>query len=184
MITSPRHAHGKRRGLTLVELLIVMTILTIALGEVTRSMLAISRLEPMSREADIALQAAATQLDTMRALPFDSLVARYNADPADDPDGPGTAPGSSFPVTGLRVRLGDADGMTGRGELPLVADQLREDFVDIELGMPRDLNRDGATDALDHSGDYVLLPVRIHVEWSAGGQDRRMELNTMITGPG
>ena len=170
-----------RRGLTLVELLVVMTILTVALGEVTRSMLTISKLEPMTREDDIALQAAATQIDAMRAQEFDRLFALYNDDDADDPGGPGTAPGRSFPVTGLRPRLGDVDGMPGRIEIPLVGTELREDLDDLELGLPRDLNGDGATDALDHSADYEILPVRVIVEWSADGRDRQVELMTMLT---
>ncbi|MFT5052546.1 MAG: prepilin-type N-terminal cleavage/methylation domain-containing protein [Chlamydiales bacterium] len=178
------HVHSARRvcnGFTLVELLVVMTIMTIALGEVTRSMLTISRLEPISRESDLALQAAATQLDTMRAQSFEELYSLYNDDAADDPDGPDTAPGRSFAVTGLGVRLDDIDGMTGRIELPLVGTELREDFDDVELGMPRDLNMDGATDALDHSGDYAVLPVRVLVEWSSDGRDRQVQLMTTMT---
>jgi len=179
----PVHPCSTRRGFTLVEVLVVAVILTLALGEVTRSMLTISRLEPITRLSDTALQAAATQIDTMRASDFDTLVARFNEDDADDPDGPGTAPGPSFAVAGLQVRSGDPDGMAGRVELPLIADKLREDVDDVELGMPRDLDFDGAIDALDHSADYAILPVRIVIEWTAEGHDHRVELNSALASP-
>jgi len=169
------------RGFTLVELLVVVTIMTLALGEVTRSMLTISKLEPISRESDLALQAAATQIDTMRALPFATLFSRFNSNPADDPGAAGTAPGNSFSVTGLDVRVGDIDGMTGRIEFPVAGLELREDVDDVELGLPRDLNLDGMTDALDHANDYAILPVRIVIEWSSNGRDRQIQLMTTMT---
>lgn len=179
----PVRPSSTARGFTLVEVLVVAVIITIALGEVTRSMLTISRLEPMTRQSDTALQAAATQLDMMRASEFDTLVARFNQADADDPEGPGTAPGPSFAVDGLQVRSGDPDGMAGRVELPLVADELREAVDDVELGMPRDLDFDGAIDALDHSVGYAVLPVRVIIEWSAEGHDHRVELSSTLASP-
>ena len=179
MKPSPSRAHRSRRGLTLVEMLIVMTILTIALGEVTRSMLTISRLEPMSREADLALQAAATQLDTMRALPFDTLVARYNADPADDPP-TGASPGSGFDVPGLRPVAGDADGFVGEITFPTDMAPLREDVQNELLCMPRDLNGDKVIDGEDHSLDYVVLPVTVSVRWRGRAGVREFQLHTML----
>lgn len=50
--------------------------------------------------------------------------------------------------------------------------ELREDTVDPNLGMPRDLNGDGVIDGLNHASDYVILPVRIEVKWSESGADR------------
>jgi hypothetical protein len=35
--------------------------------------------------------------------------------------------------------------------------------------MPRDLNGDGVVDALDHSVDRILLPVKVTVEWKPAG---------------
>jgi len=169
------------RGLSLVEVLIVMLILTLSLGEVSRSLITVSKLEPLNRESDRALMATTSLLAEMRSTAFDTLVSRYNTDPADDPAGPGTAPGAAFAITGLNVQQNDPDGFVGRIEFPGAAGELREDFVDPELGTPRDLNGDGAVDALDHRGDYIILPVRISVDWLGVSGPRSTTVTTLLT---
>jgi hypothetical protein len=59
--------------------------------------------------------------------------------------------------------------------------ELREDVVDAGLGMPRDLNLDGVIDALDHSGDYRILPVRVLVEWTGMSGNRTHRLETVLS---
>lgn len=170
-----------RSGFSLVELLVVMVILAITLGEVTRSLINVAHLEPVQRESALALNAARSKLEEMRARPFEELVARYDADPANDPDGPGTAPGSGFAVRGLDLRDGDPDGWQGAVLLPLVGGELREDVADAALGLPRDLNADDVVDGLDHAGDFSVLPVRVRVEWSGGAAgERSVELVTTL----
>ena len=56
-------------------------------------------------------------------------------------------------------------GSAGRGEIvmPTLAgspEVLREDIANAPLGMPMDLNGDGAITATNHALDYTLLPVR------------------------
>jgi hypothetical protein len=60
-------------------------------------------------------------------------------------------------------------GFVGRVEFPTIESQLREDVNDDSLTMPRDLNGDGVVDALDHSVDRILLPVKVTVEWKPAG---------------
>jgi len=46
--------------------------------------------------------------------------------------------------------------------------QLLENGLDRKLGMPRDLDLGGPPgefDALDHAGDYRILPVLVRVRW-------------------
>jgi len=50
------------------------------------------------------------------------------------------------------------------------------------IGMPRDLNLDGAVDALYHAGDYMILPVRVRVQWMGASGPRTVELQTQISG--
>lgn len=157
-----------------------MVLLTVALGEVSQSLLNVSRLEPVQRETAAALEAARGALERMRGSSFEELVALYDADPANDPDGPGTAPGAGFAVAGLAPVEGDADGLPGGVDLRLVAGALREDVDDVGLGLPRDLNGDGAVDAADHAGDYEVLPVRVRVEWTGAGGERSVELVTTL----
>jgi len=58
--------------------------------------------------------------------------------------------------------------------------ELREDYVDEELGMPRDLNGDSIIDAEDHKEDYILLPMVIRVEWAGRHGPRTYEIHTML----
>jgi hypothetical protein len=80
---------------------------------------------------------------------------------------------------------GDADGLPGEVIFPAVAGaagQLREDAAMPELGMPRDLNGDGAVDANDHALDYTLLPVIVRVRWRTASGAGVYELKTMLAG--
>jgi len=140
-------------------------------------------LGPSLRETGRAIEASRSLIEEMRGQPFDEIWARYNADPADDPGGPGTAPGAAFAVAGLAPVPGDPDGFVGQVVFPAIGGELREDAVDVRLGAPRDLNLDGGVDAFDHSGDYAVLPVLVRVEWRGKGPSRHVDLCTTITAP-
>ena len=47
--------------------------------------------------------------------------------------------------------------------------------------MPRDLNADEVVDAVDHSGDYQTLPVRIIMEWRSVAGTSRIEMKTILS---
>jgi len=58
--------------------------------------------------------------------------------------------------------------------------QLREDYQDAELGLPRDLNGNNVVDTADHSSDYLILPVRILIQWKGIAGARSMEVLTQL----
>lgn len=178
-----RRRPSSRAGFSIAELAVVITILLVGLGAMTTTLATVTRLGPTNRETSRALDAARGILEEMRGTPFHELVARYNADPADDPGGAGTAPGAGFAAPGLDARPGDPDGLAGVIELPIVAGELREDLVDPELGLPRDLDGDGVVDGLDHSLDFEILPVRVRIEWSGRTGDRSLELYSSLVRP-
>jgi type II secretory pathway pseudopilin PulG len=158
-------------GFTLVEVLLVCWVLLIALGSVVAVVTSSQRLARTNEETSIAYAAARQRMAELQSVPFQEIFARYNGAPNDDPGAPGSAPGKDFAVRGLSAALDDADGFVGEvvfPELPIGGglSELREDVVLPSLGMPRDLNGDGAPpDALNHAGDYVILPVTIQVRW-------------------
>lgn len=170
-------------GFSIVELMIVLTVLTVGIGMFAGTLGSIMGLGPSLRDSARAVEASRSLVESMRAQPFEQVWALYNADPGDDPAGAGTAPGAGFAVTGLSAVPGDADGLVGRVVFPEIGGELREDSAEVDLGMPRDLDLDGAQDGDDHALDYRVLPVLVRVEWRGKGPARRVDLYTTIAAP-
>jgi prepilin-type N-terminal cleavage/methylation domain-containing protein len=117
----PRAATGRRRaGVTLLELIVVMAVLTVAVTMFTSMVVHTTRQRGINRENAIASNAARTIVELMRNRDFSAVFALYNGDPSDDPGGPGTAPGNLFAVPGLTPLANDADGIAGEIHLPVI----------------------------------------------------------------
>ncbi len=195
---STLNAHGtrSRSGMTAIELLIASIILLVALLAFASSMAASASLRAVTLENGIATDAAGNMLERLHETDFDEVFATYNANPEDDPDGPGTAPGNRFAVAGLLPIAAAADGLVGEVIFPTLEvqasevdplagpgemiTQLRENVVDLALGMPRDLNGDMIIDTADHALDYFLLPVRIELRWQGKNGARRHHVYSML----
>jgi len=80
-------------------------------------------------------------------------------------------------VVGGKKSLG---GGSSGGGTPTLKWQLREDLVDESLGMPRDLDGNNKVDDADHSKGYILLPVKVRIEWKSGTGTRHFELATQL----
>lgn len=235
----------RRAGVTLLELIVVMAVLTVAVTMFTSMVVHTTRQRGINRENAVASNAARTVVELMRNQEFRDIFALYNADPSDDPGGAGTAPGNVFTVAGLTPLPGDADGLAGEIHLPVIVAEeakppstwgtttldiltlpgldaaleqlglgsgsggsgsggsgsggsgsggggaggggieagdytLREDFIDVRLGLPRDLNGDSLIDDLDHAEDYIVLPVHVEVVWRGKFGPRRFSIFTQI----
>jgi len=165
-------------GYMLVELMLTMIVLLIGLGAAVSSLRQTTSLGETNRERALALDAAESVVAMIEGEVFSEAFASFNANLLDDPV---FAPGNSFSVRGLTPRANDPDGMVGEVFFPGNGFQLREDFVDRELGMPRDLNGDGAIDTLTHAADYKILPVRVRVVWrGVQGNDQTLEIVTQL----
>jgi hypothetical protein len=135
-------------------------------------------LNRVNQETALAEAAVRGTMEQITGVPFATAFSLFNANPNDDPLGPGTAPGATFAVQGLR---GDVGVPPGRIEFPTGGGaQLREDVVDAAWNMPRDLNGDGIIDALDHAANYRLLPVRVVVTWRGVSGLRTMMVESML----
>lgn len=208
------HARPPRRtrGTTLIELMVVVSVMLVAVSIFYQMVLSTKRLRVLNHENAVAVEAARCVIEQMRNEDFDQVFELFNADPSDDPGGEGTAPGNRFAVPGLDPLASADDGLIGEVILPalLVEEppaggggggqvggmqqaggggvvvpaepewQLREDFVDAELGMPRDLSGDSIVDDEDHSADYLILPIRIRMRWEGIYGDRTLDLYTMV----
>lgn len=175
--------HGNA-GFGLVEVMIALSVLTIALMAFGHAIIMSIRAGQMQREQGVARDAARQIIERMQAETFSEVFARYNATAVDDPvDGNLFAGG--FDVPGLQPQAGDADGLAGQILFPTAdlaggALALREDVNDQRFGTPRDLNADGVVDALDHSGDYRLLPVVVRIEWRGQAGNSSQEFRTFL----
>jgi hypothetical protein len=178
MLSMRKGMDGRRHsaGFTLVEICIAAAVLAIAISGMLGALIAGFSLDRVNRESAIAQQAAQAALEQLQGLPFAEVYRSYNGWNGDDVGLTQVARGASFAVPGLDPQIGDGDGICGEVLFPTlvvgVVPQLRENVADDMLGMPRDLDGSGAVDALDHSGNYRLLPVRVRVQWR-GAPGRR-----------
>ena len=169
--------------MTLIEIVVGMTLLTIGLLGYLQVLVGAVATSQGNREQALALEAARETMERLQATPRTEVFARFNVDPSDDPGGAGTAAGAAFAIVGLGPQRTDLDGLPGEILFPEVAGSLREDLVEPALSMPRDLNGDGAIDALDHEADWRLLPVLVRVRWRGRSGDAQIDLRTMLGGP-
>lgn len=162
-----------------------MTILLSALLIFSSTLSSMARQRSTNRETGLAVAAARNLLETLRAEDFAEVFAAYNADPDDDPDGAGTAPGNRFAVAGLDEAPDSPDGLEGEVVFPTILDpldglELREDVELRVLGMPRDLSGDGKIDDQDHAGSHFILPVQVRLRWKGSTGVRQFELASQL----
>lgn len=115
-----RRRSSDRGGVTLIELLIVLTIAGGAVAIFSLALLQSTRLGSVARETALASDAARAIVEELRNAPFEDVFALYNDDPTDDPLGEGTAPGGSYAVEGLVPLDGAPDGRVLWIEFPTV----------------------------------------------------------------
>lgn len=159
-----------RAGFSLVGVLVTTTIIAVALGSLSGSVLSSFRLNRTNEETAIAFEAARQMADRIQIGAFSGIFEDFNGTPA-----------ANFTVAGLTPSLEDGDGIVGEVLFPVSdAGALREDVDDANLGMPRDLDGDGEVDALDHGDDYILLPVTVRLRWRGVTGERVFELHRLL----
>lgn len=169
-----------RAGFTVLELMISSTVFLLVAGAVVTTLVVSSALNMTGRETALASRGAQSIIEELKASTFAEIFARYNTNSGDDPAG-GTSPGANFAVAGLTPAPDDEDGFVGTIQFPGTGKELHEDGEDAELGLPRDIDGDGAVDGEDHASDYRILPVRIAISWTGQNGARTFELVTVLT---
>lgn len=171
----------KRRGISVVELMIATLAVMVALSAFLRSIIGSLHLARNNRNTAIAAEATRGMIERLRSEDPTLVFAMYNGDVADDP--PGGAPGRHFAVPGLRPIPGDADGFVGEILFPtptpdsgVLSENPATDFPN----MPRDMNLDGDSTDNDVSGGYLLMPVIIRLQWSGSQGDLTYEVSTLV----
>jgi len=156
-------------GASLIEILIAMVVVVIALLGATSALYYSDAAREATREKVLAQNAARRVIEQMRDAPFSTLLANYS---------PGGAPGDTFTVEKLNAIPGVP---VGQVTFPTIGGNLREDVVDADWAMPRDLSGEGVVDAASHNANYRLLPVRITVRWRGLRDPGQVVVNALIT---
>ena len=113
-----RRSASRRAGFTILEIMIASSLMVVGVAALSGSILSGTRLSNNKQESADAHNGIRAILETLQGEDFADVYARYNADPADDPGGAGTAPGQNFAVPGLNALAGDADGFVGQITFP------------------------------------------------------------------
>lgn len=167
----------------MLELMIALTLLLSALLGYSQVIVTTAASAVSVREEDLATQAVRSMVQTLKSASFVEAFSLFNATPADDPGGLGTAPSANFAVPGLHVAPGDPDIFPGEILFPTTANApgvLREDLPDPNFATPCDLNGDGVIDSANHATNYVLLPVVVRVRWTGAAGVCTVEAKTLV----
>jgi len=159
-------------GFTLLEVAFTLGILVIAIASSSATTISLSALRRSNRERTVAHNAAAALAERIHAIAHAKIGqpgawARNVVETVC----PANTVGTSFDVRELEPQ----DGLAHVGTVLFVPDETRTDqALGVELGMPRDLDGDGAADKVDAIGTAKLLPVVIEVKWKGIRGEQRI----------
>jgi type II secretory pathway pseudopilin PulG len=155
-----------RRGFTLIELTIAMSMLMIAMVSAASTTMRMHSLRKQNREHIVAQNALRSMAERIHAQSYrfsfldpdtwsENVLATF---------GPGGTAGSAFDVDLLNP---PSVGVLP-GSLRIVIDETTTDAaLGMELGMPRDLNGDGDALDTDVTDSACILPVTLTIEWQS-----------------
>lgn len=164
-----------RRGFTMVELAIAMSMLMIGLVSAASATMRMHHLRLQNRERLMAQNALRSMGERIHAQSYrDSL---------DHPDTWAQTVLATFGPDGTLKGVFDVDFLNAPSEdkefpgtIEVIVDETTTDAVlGMELGMPRDLNGDGDAADLDVTADACILPVVLRIEWR--GQQGLQEIS-------
>lgn len=140
-----------KKGFSLLEMMLALSILSIALAAMIDSMVSTGKLESVLRDKRIVRDGINRVINDMRSCDFATMTTTF---------------ATSFDITDIRPQTGQAHvgtvtfytDETGAGMTP-------DDMA--SLGFPRDLNANGNATDTDVT-NYVILPAKIEVKWNSG----------------
>ena len=136
-------SHGdKISGRTLIESLLALTLIAVVLMGIAGTFLSNSRSYEVTREESLATHAMREVAEKMRTVPSRDVVANYQ--------------GYTFAVPEIN----------GNGTVQIFVDETDSSSAAQILGLPRDLDGDAAATTTAVSNTYLLLPVRIELNWT------------------
>lgn len=167
-----RSGGGSRAGFTLVEIGLAMTVLVVALMAMSASTLQTHSLRRQNRERAVAQNAVRQISEQIHSIAdrirreetnwSQELVAELSA---------GGGLGNTFAIEGLTASPGEVSV----GTITMFLDETASDAdLNVELGMPRDLDGDGAVSNSDVTGTATILPILVTARWTGVSGDVRI----------
>lgn len=172
----------RQHGSSMVSTLVGACLLLVTVLALARTTVGGLALERSNGETTLALRAAEDALENARTAGLASAFSLYNSDSSDDPGGAGSAPGSTFTVSGLRARTGSATAI-GRYVFPVFSGApgvLDETAPSPFHGAAADLDMDGAATSRDVTATCAILPVAVEIEWQGASGPRTLRIATVI----
>lgn len=168
----PRQRQG---GYSFVEVVVAVAIL--AIGMLSQASLTVTHVgqSALNKASRLAIDGIHNQIEDLKNHAFADVFKDYQGTPL-----------QHFAVPGLEPQDSDPDGAVGEIIFPTASDPLvgnlvlREDLARPELGLPRDLDGDGAIDSTPKNATYQLLPVMIELRWKSPVGDRSMRVAVML----
>lgn len=161
-----------RSGFTVLEMAVTMSVLMVALYALTSTVWRLHDLSRANKERRVAEDALRSMCEAIH-----SISAAARAEPASwartltNAFGPEGRPGERFDVPELTPR----DGMESVGSVWIVTDETVSDKdIGFELGLPRDLDGDGAATNTDVSQTATVLPVVLRLRWKSAASEREI----------
>ncbi|MCB9913648.1 MAG: hypothetical protein H6828_00705 [Planctomycetes bacterium] len=159
-----RQGRGPRSGFTLVEIGLAMVILTVALMAMSASTVRTHALRRQNRERAVAQNAIRQVAEEIHALA--DRIRRTTAGSWSQDFVDALSPGGEL---GDTFAIGELNPQTGQltvGSIQVIVDETQTDAaLGVELGLPRDLDSDGAADNADVSASARILPIVLTARW-------------------
>jgi hypothetical protein len=149
-----------------------MAILVIAIASTSATSISLSALRRANRERSVAHNAAVAFAERIHSVAraATNQPGAWGQNVVDAICPAGTL-GASFDVR----ELAPQDGIAHVGSVLFVPDETRRDSaLGVELGMPHDLDGDGATDKTNALPTARLLPVIIELRWKGIRGNQKM----------
>ena len=138
-------------GMTLIEITITLTLLVVGFAGVCALQVANSRSRSQSVEESQVTHAMRAVVEQIRGTSFSNIVATHQ--------------GQVYPVSALP---------SCNATITVLVNETDNSAEAQSLGLPRDLDGDGAATTVNVTGDYQLLPIKINLAWinENGSQSR------------
>lgn len=167
-----------RSGFTLLEVVAAMSVMLTAMLALTSTSLVTHTIKEVDRERRLAingLMGAMSRLQARAGALVDAetgwstnVLAAYE---------PGGTPGPRFEIQGLEPW----DAETAVGSITIVTDETVSGLdLDVDMGMPRDLDGDGFGLTTDVTDTAILLPVVLRVRWQGKSGNQEIVQGTWI----